>query len=52
MIRMDTVYPGYKFARDNGYGSKLHIAKVNELGASQIHRGSFALARRVMKGTI
>lgn len=52
MIRMDTVYPGYEFARHKGYGSKLHIAKLNELGASLIHRRSFAPVRRVMKGTI
>ncbi len=52
MIHMDTVYPGYEFARHKGYGSKLHIAKLNELGASVIHRRSFAPVRRVIQGTI
>jgi len=51
MIYMDTVYPGYEFARHKGYGSKLHITKLNELGASLIHRRSFAPVRRVIEGT-
>ncbi len=52
MIRMDRAYPGYEFARHKGYGSQLHMIKLKELGASPIHRRSFAPVRRVLQGTV
>ncbi|NOY72321.1 MAG: ribonuclease HII [Gammaproteobacteria bacterium] len=52
MIRMDCVYPGYEFARHKGYGSQLHMIKLKELGASPIHRRSFAPVRRVLQGAV
>jgi len=34
-------YPDYGFAQHKGYGTRLHQAKLNELGPSPIHRMSF-----------
>lgn len=35
-------YPGYGFERHVGYGTKLHLQSLSELGATPIHRKSFA----------
>ncbi len=45
MIEMDSVYPGYGFARHKGYPTKQHVAALNRLGVSKIHRRSFAPVR-------
>lgn len=39
---MDAKFPGYKFAAHVGYGTAAHSAALAELGASPIHRMSFA----------
>ena len=41
MEEYDKVIPGYGFAGHKGYGTKAHIEKLRELGASPIHRASF-----------
>lgn len=41
MVDMDTVYPGYDFAGNKGYGSKKHIQALKELGPCKIHRRTF-----------
>lgn len=41
MKKMDEEYPGYFFAKHNGYGTKLHVEKILELGACPIHRPKF-----------
>jgi ribonuclease HII len=38
---MDEKYPGYGFASNKGYGSAQHIARIKEVGASDIHRKTF-----------
>ena len=35
------IYPGYGFEHNRGYGTKEHIAAIEEFGASPIHRKSF-----------
>ena len=35
-------YPGYGFERHVGYGTKLHLQSLSELGATPIHRKTFA----------
>ena len=35
-------YPEYQFAKHKGYGTKLHRAKIEQLGPCPIHRRSFA----------
>ena len=34
-------YPGYGFAKHKGYGTKLHMNALKELGVTPIHRPSF-----------
>lgn len=41
MASYDEVFPGYDFASHKGYGSASHIAALNELGLSPIHRKTF-----------
>nr|WP_294680701.1 ribonuclease HII [uncultured Anaerotignum sp.] len=41
MESYDSVYPGYSFAANKGYGSAEHIAGIQGLGLTPIHRRSF-----------
>ena len=41
MIEMDAVYPGYKLGKHKGYCTEEHVAHLNRLGPSPIHRRSF-----------
>jgi len=41
MQEQDKNYPGYGFRRNVGYGTKLHIDGINNVGISKIHRMSF-----------
>ncbi len=41
MTAYDSVYPGYGFAANKGYGSREHIAALKKQGACAIHRKSF-----------
>jgi Ribonuclease HII len=43
----DMRWPGYGFAKHSGYGTKDHIAAINLLGPSPIHRMSFAPLKSV-----
>ena len=48
MEEMDKIYPGYGFAKHNGYATKEHLMALERLGPSPIHRLSFApLSNRV-----
>lgn len=40
---LDLTFPGYGFAAHKGYGTKAHRAALQRLGASPVHRLSFAL---------
>jgi ribonuclease HII len=42
MVFLDSRYPGYGFAQHKGYGTAMHRAALSNLGASQVHRHSFA----------
>ncbi|MBO4266475.1 MAG: ribonuclease HII [Lachnospiraceae bacterium] len=41
MEEMDSLYPGYGFASNKGYGSADHIKAIKELGPCPIHRRTF-----------
>ena len=41
MIEMDEVYPGYGFAKNKGYGTKVHMEGIREKGLTPLHRRSF-----------
>ena len=42
LIELETVHPGYGFAQHKGYGTALHRARLKALGASPVHRISYA----------
>lgn len=44
MIEMETLYPGYGFAKHKGYGTREHQFALRTLGPCPIHRRSFKLA--------
>jgi ribonuclease HII len=45
---LDMKYPGYGLAQHKGYPSKAHIAALELLGASPVHRRSYAPVRKVL----
>lgn len=50
MDRLDRRFPGYAFARNRGYGTAEHLAALERLGPSPIHRRSFAPLRTWLAG--
>ena len=48
MRRLDAEYPGYGFAKHKGYPVRDHVAALARLGASPVHRRSFAPVRTVL----
>jgi len=49
MIALDTEYPDYGFASHKGYGTKLHMAAIQEYGPCPIHRRSFAPIKKLLE---
>ena len=45
MVALDALYPGYGFAAHKGYPTAEHLAALRRLGASPVHRRSFAPVR-------
>lgn len=41
MVEYDSIYPGYEFAKNKGYGSQSHIETLKKLGPCPIHRKTF-----------
>ena len=41
MIEMDSIYPGYDFAGNKGYGTAKHYEGLRTLGKTDIHRRTF-----------
>ena len=41
MIALDKVYPGYGFADHKGYPTQVHMAALDKLGITPIHRTSY-----------
>ena len=41
MVQMNSVYPGYDFASNKGYGSAKHIEALRNIGPCEIHRRTF-----------
>lgn len=48
MLELDKSYPGYGLAQHKGYPVKQHVEALQKLGASPIHRRSFAPVRAVL----
>lgn len=49
MCRLDSVFPGYGFARHKGYGTKSHIEALCSQGLCAIHRRSYDPARSMLE---
>jgi len=45
MRKLNKKYPGYGFARNKGYGTKIHREALKKYGLSKIHRKSFNLTK-------
>lgn len=48
MLELDELYPGYGFAQHKGYPTKTHMEALQRLGATPVHRQSFAPVRAVV----
>ncbi len=49
MVELDAAYPGYGLARHKGYCSPEHLAALNRLGPTPLHRKSYApVAQRML----
>ena len=45
MLELDVQYPGYKFGRHKGYGTRQHLECLRCNGASRIHRMTYSPLR-------
>ena len=52
MGELDALYPGYGFARHKGYPTPEHLAALERLGPTPLHRRSFAPLRRVLEAGV
>ncbi|MBM7635893.1 ribonuclease HII [Streptococcus saliviloxodontae] len=50
MAAYDREFPGYAFAQNAGYGTKDHLAGLDRLGVTPIHRQSFEPIKSMLKG--
>lgn len=48
LIALDAVYPGYGLAGHKGYPTKVHMEALARLGATPIHRRSFAPVKKAL----
>ena len=48
MVALDVRYPGYGLAGHKGYPTKAHIAALETLGVTEIHRRSFGPVKRLL----
>lgn len=49
MLLLDEQYPGYGLAQHKGYPSKAHLAALQSLGITDIHRRSYAPVRKLLE---
>ncbi len=49
MKEYEKIYPGYGLAKHKGYPTKQHIAALNELGITEIHRLTFGPVKRIIE---
>lgn len=51
MAEMEKLYPGYGIGGHKGYPTPVHLEALRRLGATPIHRRSFAPVRAVLEGS-
>lgn len=49
LVALEQQYPGYGFAAHKGYPTPAHLAALQELGVTPVHRRSFAPVRKVLE---
>jgi ribonuclease HII len=49
MIAADSDFPGYGWASNKGYGAAAHLAALEKIGVTPLHRKSFAPVTRLLK---
>lgn len=49
MFLLDAQYPGYGLAQHKGYPSRAHLAALEALGVSPLHRRTFGPVRRLLE---
>jgi ribonuclease HII len=49
LLALDREHPGYGFARHKGYPTPEHLAALERLGPSPVHRRNFAPVRRLLE---
>jgi ribonuclease HII len=47
IVEMDSTYPGYGLAKHKGYGTAFHLAALERLGPTPLHRRSFSPVAQV-----
>lgn len=52
MFEMDKIYPGYGLAQHKGYPTKQHLAALQALGPSPIHRRSFGPVKKLLENRL
>lgn len=52
LAELDAAYPGYGMARHKGYPTPEHKEALVRLGATPLHRRSFAPVREALQGTL
>ena len=52
MDKLDRQYPGYGLAKHKGYPTKAHLAALQTLGVSDIHRRSFGPVKRCLADVV
>ena len=50
LLELDEVYPGYGLAKHKGYPTKDHIAALEKLGVTEIHRKTFGPVKKILEG--
>jgi ribonuclease HII len=48
MKALDSLYPGYGFAQNKGYPTRVHIEALQELGVSPVHRRSYKPVQKIL----
>ncbi len=48
LVALDKQYPGYGFAAHKGYPTKTHLAALQELGVTPVHRRSFGPVKALL----
>lgn len=49
MEEFDSLYPGYDFDNNAGYGTAKHLSALEQLGVTPIHRTTFAPVKKIIK---